>query len=495
MIRSLLRSAKLAQPSPRAVLRVVLVLVAGIACTTCWVASAERPAKKTTSQAAPKAAAPASAQPAAKPSATQSAPRLPANRSVNFPDEPEVATSPCMILPSHELMITHLSVVENHRATGLGPWSFGGLMARMCPETQDPSDFTENFFLTWIDAARNNPTDFLNIDGPKEPSPAAAEARANALAAFLQAWPRNSEGKLDLARSPLRLMAIVNRLDIKGGDADEIQGRFLFCLLNPDGSPARGTMILEYSLPPVGPNGEPQPVTWWAQEWHKLAFLPLGSNRFLEQLEFITRRFSDRGVMPDRPNGSALIQFRTGEQLALQQGLQVAPVWEFRAFELDPLTGQLRVGRLNRTPHFDYNLYHCDESPSDRCIERLVDFLRENKEPLLAAEYDEWFLQTEIELATSAPTGPFAHWLVREPTPDGFTPREWTSMTIQFFGGRTCNGCHISFDHKVNSEPRAVDLYSHLTRRNAGEESLISIFTRHVIRDVRIPNMQSLLCP
>jgi hypothetical protein len=473
--------------------RMVCVALAGMACTACWVVSAERPGKssqKATAQPSAKAAG--QAQPAQSQAAKVPL-RAGGRSSVNFPDEPAFAVDPCVVLPGHELVITDLSVVENERTLGLGPWSFGGLISQVCPADQNPSEFVENFFHTWMAATSANANDFLNIEGPKAPSLAAAEARTAGIQTFLQNWPRTTGGDLDLARAPLRLLAIVNRLDIHGGDAEEIQGRFVFCFLNPDGSPARGTLIMEYSLPPVGPNLEPQPVEWWAQQWHKLSSMEVGSRRYLEQLEFVTQRFSGRGVMPERPNGSALIQFRTGEQLACDRATQVGPVWEFRAFTLDPETGQLRVSLLNRTPHFDYNLYHCDESPTDKCIERLIDFLREHKEALLAAEYDEWFQQTDIELATSAPSGPFAHWLIKEPTPEGFTPAEWTAMHMKFFGGRTCNGCHVSSDVKI--PPVDLQFLSHISRRNAGEEATLSLLLHHVIRTIRIPNARSLLCP
>jgi len=468
---------------PRGVWFALAVMMAVVA-TTSWIATGAPPSK--------------SAKPSAR-SAAKSTPQKSSSKSTPTGSQAQGGGDACIVLPGHELIITDLSVVESERATGTGPWTFAWLISQVPPANQSPSDFLKNFFETWTDATSASTTDFFNIDGAAEPSRAAADARTAAINGFFRNWPRLSNGDLDLVRAPLRLLGITNRLDILGGDADEVQGRFVFNMLSPDGHPVHGFLIMEYSLPQVGPNNEPQPVEWWANEWHKLSSMQLGSTEFLEQLEFVTRRFSERGVMPERPNGSALIQFRISEQLTDGIGttkqVQVQPVWEYRAFGLDPESGQLKVNMLNRTPHFDYNTYHADDAPNGRDIETLIAFLTENKEALLDASYNSWFQQNEIELATSAPAGGFSQWLVDEPTPEGFTDEEWEDMTTTFFGGRTCNGCHTAVGTK-NLVPGVSWFYiSALSPREAGQESRISLQTVGHIYITRIPNVKSLVCP
>jgi len=390
-------------------------------------------------------------------------------------------------------------VVEDVRTTGNGPWTFAHLISNVGPAELTPSDFVDAFFQAWMDATFSSQTDFLNIDGAANPSAAAAAGRTNAIRAYYETWPRFGSGKLDLTRAPLRLLGIMNRLDIQGADADEVQGRFVFNMISPDGHPVHGFLIMEYSLPQFGPNGEPQTVEWWANEWHKLSSMPLGSREYLQHLESVTRRFSDRGVMPERPNGSALIQFRISEQLSdgmrTDKQIQVEPVWEYRAFGLDPDTGLLKVNRLNRTPHFDYNTYHSDEAPFGRDIETLIAFLTANKAALLDSSYDSWFTQTDIELATSAPAGIFSDWLENEPTPEGFTDEEWTQMTVKFFGGRTCNGCHTARFDPFYEEGTDWFYISSMGPREAGEVSKLAPKTISHIVNTRVPNIMSFVCP
>jgi hypothetical protein len=90
----------------------------------------------------------------------------------------------------------------------------------------------------------------------------------------LNPWPRTADGKLDLRRAPLRLLAIVNRIDSRNlaqGHAGE--GRFVFGVIGPQGFPEQFTVIFEFRLPAQ----TPQDVLDWASRWHALGAQPFPS--------------------------------------------------------------------------------------------------------------------------------------------------------------------------------------------------------------------------
>lgn len=99
------------------------------------------------------------------------------------------------IANSAELVITSLAVVEDpFRTQGCGAWTFCALMTSLAG-SQDPSTFAQRFLQSFsIDQA---------IDGDVAPK----STRLWSLVS--NAWPKGADGKYDLARAPLRLLAIV----------------------------------------------------------------------------------------------------------------------------------------------------------------------------------------------------------------------------------------------------------------------------------------------
>ncbi|MFT3770416.1 MAG: hypothetical protein QM820_33735 [Minicystis sp.] len=124
--------------------------------------------------------------------------------------------SSATVIPNQSLLITDVSVVEDpvrtfdpcapmgSGGTPMGEWTFGYLMTQMANANpmmpaQDPADFVEMWLNQWL----SNQT----INGYNVPN------RSAGMASILAGWPRLMSGRLDLSRAPMRLLAIVNRID------------------------------------------------------------------------------------------------------------------------------------------------------------------------------------------------------------------------------------------------------------------------------------------
>jgi hypothetical protein len=246
----------------------------------------------------------------------------------------------CHVRSGRELTIRDVSVVDDPIRTSVdgpagdprtGAWTFARFMERLSPTPEDAPDVTEAVLRTF--------TETQTING------FSVGPRFGMEPAVLQPWPRRADGKLDLAQAPMRLLAIVNRLDLKNlanGSAGE--GRIVFGVLGPTGFPMEFTVILEYQLPA----NSPEELQEWADAWHALAALPFPSEEYNNALQAITDRFSARGAMPERPNGSALLDLRTNE-IALDF------IWQLREFRLSPTTGFLVPAGVALTPDASFN--------------------------------------------------------------------------------------------------------------------------------------------
>lgn len=286
--------------------------------------------------------------------------------------------------PANTLMITDLSVVQDPTRTfdicgnvgdPDGAWTFKTLMTEMANHSAtnvDPADFVENWLQSW------NTTHTLNtFPVPK---------RTNINSLVLNPWPRDANGKLDLDQSPMRLLAIVNRLDLRsslthsspyGGSTgipvDAGEGRFVFGVVNRNVnggcSKMEFTVILEYKVP----INQCAAIRNYAQQWLELGNITLGSAAFNPALQAITDQFTLAGAGgPTKPNGSAINQIRTNE-IALVGGyngpIDLDPIaglsrkaaiqplggpWELREFKLQS-DHQLHIVSTQNTPHHSLN--------------------------------------------------------------------------------------------------------------------------------------------
>jgi hypothetical protein len=208
--------------------------------------------------------------------------------------------------------------------TRMGKWTFGRLISEMAG-TNNPSELSD-FVLRWLNRWSTTQT----ING--FPVPARA---AGIQSQIIDPWQTASGGPgnpLDLSMAPFRLLAIVNRTDLRdntlygGGSAGE--GRFVFGAFSMSsggqcGGPLPFTVIFEYGIP-VNSCAAAQA---WGEQWYDLKNHPLGCTAYNAALEAITDQFTLAGADPSKPNNSALNQLRTNE-IALD-----AP-WQLREFVL-----------------------------------------------------------------------------------------------------------------------------------------------------------------
>jgi hypothetical protein len=246
---------------------------------------------------------------------------------------------PCDVVTNRELIMTDLSVVNDAtRTRGSGAWTFKKLMEDMAPTAAQAPAMVEAMLNTWL--------------APQTINGFVVPARAAMSTLVLDRWPRVN-GQLDLSRAPLRLLAIVNRPDLRNLAAGKAgEGRFVFGVLDgptdPNdpaaGNPTQFTLILEYDLPAQ----TEADVQRWANDWHALGALPFPSAQYNAALEAITTGFAGRNAAPGRPNGSALSQLRTNE-------IALSSPWELREFVLSPTTGLLVPATVKLTPDLAFD--------------------------------------------------------------------------------------------------------------------------------------------
>lgn len=316
----------------------------------------------------------------------------------------------CHVSSARELTIRDVSVVDDPVRTSLdgdpsdprtGAWTFGRMMERLSATPEDAPDVTEDMFRSFLSTQQING---FSVEPRDQMDPI-----------VLQPWPRTADGKLDLARAPLRLLAIVNRLDLERleqGKAGE--GRIVYGVLDESGNQMEFTVILEYLLPA---NSEAE-LKQWADAFHGLQALPFPSEEYNAALQAITDRFSARNAIPTNPNGSALIDIRTNE-------IALSFEWQLREFHLSSTDGLLHPATIFLTPDLSFN-----------GSAELGRFINDNESTILTETHD---------VPVSFEGAPFLGGAVIN---DGFTV--WDAPGINNpearhkFALNTCNGCHGS---------------------------------------------------
>lgn len=249
--------------------------------------------------------------------------------SIEALPDAELIDKTLMVLdPSVVDSVTAQSRLDNPAASGNGEWSFGYLMKSLAG-TQDPSAFTEQFLSQLATPQTVNGF----VTQPVMPffafPPAAGEA--------LSRWCRTSDGRLDLTRAPFRLMAIVNRLDLRQSGSEAGELRFIFTLLETDDSCKASANDAGLLPAVVGSSGlnvifefQQRGTTCSsaraiAGSWRKLALLPFGAT-YNAALATITRKTVAYRTST-RPNRSQINQVRTNEPASPSD-------WTLREFKL-----------------------------------------------------------------------------------------------------------------------------------------------------------------
>lgn len=363
-----------------------------------------------------------------------------------------------LVDPNRELLVTSTSVVEDPSrtldpctgaGTAGGAWTFAKLMSDMANPGATgvaPAEFVESWLQTWA----------TNASTATFP----AAARPNIEPVVLANWPRTADGKLDLDKAPFRLLAIVNRLDLRTGSAyasgDAGEGRFVFGLVNRTASGSCAspstlpfTVILEYKVPISGCTN----VHDFAAQWRALGDIALGDSAFNPALQAITDQFTAAGAAPAAFNGSAIGQIRTNENA-------LNPLWELREFKL-AADHQLHTVSPAQAAQTSLN----NMAVIDQYISANLALLATGKHTVPA----QFPAGTNFQAGASANPFPFIAW--RGPAAPATQIEERHQFSLA-----TCNACHGS--EVLDTTVPIADRFLHVRNRNPGSEAALSIFLR-----------------
>jgi hypothetical protein len=320
-----------------------------------------------------------------------------------------------------ELMIVDDAVINDARTRNetAGVWSFRHAVEAALPAGANASSFLAAWLEDWESTKQVNG---FTVD--KEPR----RISTTLVCPWLQATPQNQcdatcgtcvSRNLDLAKAPFRLIAIVNRMDLRGhpgATSPAGEGRLVFAMTRGPGDDAASmampsAVIFEYALP------KSMDAEHWAQTWHHLGTHAAIDEAYKTELAEVTERYVGRGVSPERVNGSALAQVRTNESAFNW-------IWQLRQFELDA-SGNLRLAPVANTP---------GEPLNNSTL--LRDFVKTNREKILAGQH---------VLPRSMTGGSADQLLFRWNVP------EVDDTLRRAFAHETCNGCHADENTPVDT--------------------------------------------
>jgi hypothetical protein len=360
------------------------------------------------------------------------------------------------------LVITDLGVVEDeNRTKGLGPWSFGFLITQLANQQKtglSPSEFVSRWLKHW--------------DEPQVINQDQMPARPGIVEAITKVWQDVSgDGKpLDLEKAPFRLLAIVNRLDLRknralgmgrDGAGEAGEARFVFCAVGRNDEPLPFNVIFEYAitenvLKQKGFAG----VRKWGEQWLRLKDNKPGTEEFNSALEKITNQFTQAGVSPGAPNDCALAQLRTNTEFGIP--------WELREFRIDRNSHVLKQVPVTDTPQIKYNMQ-----------DDISNYLKDPKHrDALLAERHHLSARFPLALAGSATAQANRIWKGPDGVAIDFKARRFFSMS-------TCNGCHAGEGFaEVAEDTGDISLtdkgppphFTHIRPRARGQEAKLSLF-------------------
>lgn len=337
-----------------------------------------------------------------------------------------------------ELLIVEPSVMTDSRARNDvpdAPWSFRRRLEDLSGARATAGDLAWNWFSHWrwghTVAAAPGMASAPRVAVTPRPS-----VDDEILCPWLRLSPANgctptctscSDRRLDLARAPFRLIAIVNRADLGQGagacsrDGGEL--RFIYTALSPHTQmPLPFTIIFEYRVSlPAG-----QDRRGWAAAWRALGRLPFSPSYNARLDEIVAQGL-----------GAARLQRVQSNEIALGQPLGLP--WELRQFV--PLAGERGGVSLEPTAPA-----HTPRLSLDGTSE-LAGWLAENRGPIL--EGDNLLPPNMLAGSAILEEADFS-WQAPGADPD----------VLSAFNANTCNGCHggradpadLPFQH-VGSDP------------------------------------------
>jgi len=354
------------------------------------------------------------------------------------------------MLKDHSLMITNTNVTGDpsrtiNPCTGAGTpngaWTFERVLRELVntPVTGvSVQDFLRNWLGIWLTTVTVN--GFPTSD------------RALLFSDFIVPWLQKSgvtapittanwrTFDFDLRFAPFRLLAIVNRLDLRGnsgyGFSNAGEGRLIFGLVNLNNcTPAPGTFIFEYGINKTTCSS----VVDFAQQWSNLKTMSPGTPEYNTALQAITDQFTLAGTNPSKPNGSSLDQVRTNE-------IAFTGPWEMRQFSLNATSHNIEESTISQEPSLSFNA--AIGSPDFGAT--LADYVNHNVTDILNNSY-------EVPLVW--PSGSSHHFLGALTQLDGAggslywdadlsnhlpppSPKITNAESRHIFSLGTCLGCH-----------------------------------------------------
>ncbi len=345
-------------------------------------------------------------------------------------------------LRTRSLMITDLGVIEDpdrtfnpctKKGNPNGVWTFGHLITQMAntPSTGiSVTDLIQSWLEKWM-AAQTINTDnvpartaiFNQVILPwlQKSNPGAIITTAN-----WKTFP------FDPTFAPFRLLAIVNRLDLRGNSGYKIsnagEGRFVFGVLSSSCTPLRFTAILEYGIP----KNNCKELHDFAQQWWNLKLLVPGTGAYNSALQAITDQFTLANTSPSKPNGSSLNQLRTNE-------ISLSRPWELREFVIGKKGGFEEV-TVKQEPALKFNRIAGATAANQQV---LAVYANSNQPDIL----DQTYVVPDVDPISSLNfLGGKAHTVTAGHFWDASTtsgPAFITNDTVRhLLSVNTCSGCH-----------------------------------------------------
>ncbi len=352
------------------------------------------------------------------------------------------ATEPSAVVPLQEMMLVHPSVVDpflnGGRSDNGGPADLGGIWSlrtlleniNLGGSASARNDFYTSLFEQWL-------TDQTTDNGALVSARNASLVSSLLLNPFSSVDPATGKRVYQLWKLPFELIAIVYRPDLRSSDGtDGGELRFVYKLIGPDGSDLKLTLNLEYSLRSDFWDTPASTARSWANNFHRLSTLPVGSEEYLRTLEGMT--FYVTSPLYDSYTETAIKHIRTNELAFDPAGV----TWQMREFVVSHPTFTKTVVVASSV----------DDTPSASLngTQQLVDFITQN--PTLSAAGTA-FLQPE-GIAHKATTSTFlAGFSNTSNNPNGVGVK-WSApgqsaVAVDNLGLLTCNGCHQ--DNKMDA--------------------------------------------